>query len=219
MFRKNLFFVLFMAGALLSLNAKNSIGIELQVGVIGSEKQYSTSSLVSGQSISMPYTKTTFEPDVFIGANIPICNIGQKVCFGLDLGYNFAWNCYKSSTDSYESISSVFLHKISLLPEISFEKSKFHFFAGTGIAFGFEPYYYETTLTGTPYKHETIDFKIFWILSTGFKYQCTEHLFAVADVSFHFTVFDYYIDNDYKSKSSGTDTPEFLPKIGLMYCF
>ena len=77
---------------IIPLSAKDSIGLGLQFGAIGSEKTFSSSSTISGDTISMPYTKTTFNPDIQILLSFPICDINENCFFGLDFGYNFSWN-------------------------------------------------------------------------------------------------------------------------------
>lgn len=91
----------------------------------------------------------------------------------------------------------------------------FRFFVGTGVAFGFEPYKYENASLGVKTVSDSNSFKIFWTFDAGVKYKLGKHLLAVADITFFVTTFEAYKRNDFKSRTSGGSTMEFLPKLGL----
>ncbi|MBR0030821.1 MAG: hypothetical protein IJP61_00820 [Treponema sp.] len=218
-FRKSFILLLIIGFASFSLNAKDSVGIGIQIGAIGSEKTYYSSSYISSDTISMPYTKTTFNPDVHIGMSLSIFDINEISIFGLDLGYDCSWDYSYSNSASYERESYIIYHKISLIPEITFSKSNFRFLIGTGIALGIEPYKYESVLSGSKYTNDYTDFKVLWVIETGAKYKLGNNLFAVAGIDLFVTMFDFYKTDDYKMKSSGSSAMEILPKMGVMYCF
>ena len=69
------------------------------------------------------------------------------------------------------------------------------------------------------YSNEYTDYKLFWTFNTGVKYKFSEHLSVVTDFTFFVNLFDTYTNDDYKSKTSGSNVMELLPKIGLMYQF
>jgi len=209
---KKLFFLLcIIISFVLPLSAKESIGIIIQLGALGSEKTYYSSSTLSNETISLPYTKITFNPNIHIGINIPVSDISEK-CF-------FAFDSYFNTYASYERVSYTFFHKFSLIPVLTFIKSNLHFFAGTGFSFGIEPYKYEFTTNTSKYTDEYNNFKIFWTSKLGIKYRLGKHFFTIADITTFVTLFDTYNHNDYNSKISGDSTLEFLPKFGFMYQF
>ena len=204
---------------IIPLSAKDSIGLGLQFGAIGSEKTFSSSSTISGDTISMPYTKTTFNPDIQILLSFPICDINENCFFGLDFGYNFSWDYSYGSFTSYQRETYALSHRFSVMPEFTYIKAKLRIFAGTGFAFGIEPYKYESVINKSYYSSEYTDYKLFWTFNTGVKYKFSEHISVITDFTFFVNFFDTYTDDDYKSKTSGSNVMEFLPKIGLMYQF
>ena len=204
---------------IIPLSAKDSIGLGLQFGAIGSEKTFSSSSTISGDTISMPYTKTTFNPDIQILLSFPICDINENCFFGLDFGYNFSWDYSYGSFTSYQRETYALSHRFSVMPEFTYIKDKLRIFAGTGFAFGIEPYKYESVINKSYYSSEYTDYKLFWTFNTGVKYKFSEHISVITDFTFFVNFFDTYTDDDYKSKTSGSNVMEFLPKIGLMYQF
>lgn len=204
---------------IIPLSAKDSIGLGLQFGALGSEKVFSSSSTISGDTISMPYTKTTFNPDIQILLSFPICDINENCFFGLDFGYNFSWDYSYGGFTSYQRETYTLSHRFSVMPEFTYVKSKLRIFAGTGFAFGIEPYKYESVINKSYYSNEYTDYKLFWTFNTGVKYKFSEHLSVVTDFTFFVNFFDTYTDDDYKSKTSGSNVMELLPKIGLMYQF
>ena len=215
LFKKSLLFFLSITFFVSAARAKDSVGIMIQVGAIGSEQTSYSYSTLSGGTISMPYSKTTFNPDFYFGIGIPVCDIGEICFFGFDFGYNCSLKYSYSLFSTSESESYVFSHKISFMPEFTFVKSNFRFYVGTGFAFGFEPYQYESASLGVKTVSDSNSFKIFWTFETGVKYKLGKHLFAVADITFFVTAFEAYNDDDYKSRTSGGSTMEFLPKLGL----
>lgn len=215
LFKKSFLFLFFITFFVFAASAKDSAGITIQVGAIGSEQTSYSYSTLSGGTISMPYSKTTFNPDFYFGIGIPVCDIGEICFFGFDFGYNCSLKYSYSSFSTSQSKSSAFSHKISFMPEFTFVKSNFRFFVGTGFAFGFEPYQYEGSSLGVKTISESNTFKIFWTFETGVKYKFGKHLFAVADITFFAAAFEAYNDDDFKSRTSGGSTMEFLPKIGL----
>ena len=128
------------------LSAKDSIGLGLQFGALGSEKKFSSSSTLSGDTISMPYTKTTFNPNIHVLLSIPFFDINEDCFFGLDLGYNFSWDYSYNSFTSYQGETYTLSHRFSLMPEFTYSKSNFRTFTGTGLAFGIESYKYESVV-------------------------------------------------------------------------
>ena len=195
LFKKSLLFFLSITFFVSAARAKDSVGIMIQVGAIGSEKTYYSSSTLSGGTISMPYSKTTFSPDFYFGIGIPVCDIGEICFFGFDFGYNCSLKYSYSLFSTSESESYVFSHKISFMPEFTFVKSNFRFYVGTGFAFGFEPYQYESASLGVKTVSDSNSFKIFWTFETGVKYKLGKHLFAVADITFFVTAFEEQRDH------------------------
>ena len=75
--------VVFLIAGILSISsisAKDSISLLIEFGAIGAEKTYYSSSSISKDTISMPYTKTTFNPTVYFGGNFPIVDVNEN-CF------------------------------------------------------------------------------------------------------------------------------------------
>ncbi len=217
--KKIVLILVFIFFVIIQLSAKDSIGFGLQFGALGSEKVFSSSSTISGDTISMPYTKTTFNPDIHILLSFPVCDINDKCFFGLDLGYNFSWDYTHVSFTSYQRETYTLSHRFSLMPEFTYIKSKLHIFAGTGFAFGIEPYKYESIINESYYSDENTDYKLLWTFNAGVKYKLSGHLFAVTDFTFFVNIFDTFTDDDFKSKTSGSNVMELLPKIGLIYQF
>lgn len=218
-YKKLSLILLFASLFIIPLSAKDTLGLGLQFGALGSEKTSTNSSTIAGDTISMPYTKTTFDPTLHILLSIPVCDINENFFFGLDLGYTFSWNYSYGSLTSYQRESYTFSHRFSLMPEFIFAKSNFRVFAGTGFAFGIEPYKYRDMLNRQSYSNEYTNFKLFWTFNAGLKYKLGKHISAVFDVTFFANLFDTYTNNDFKSETSGNSAMEFLPKIGLMYQF
>lgn len=204
---------------IIPLSAKDSIGIGLQFGALGSEKVFFSSSTISGDTISMPYTKTTFNPDIHILLSIPICNINENCFFGINAGYDFSWDFSYGSLTSYQRESYTLSHRFSLMPDFNYLKSNFRTFVGTGLAFGIESYKYESMVNKSYNSDEYTNYKLFWTFNTGLKYKLGEHLSTITDLIFYVNIFDSYSHDDYKSKTSGSNVMEFLPRIGLMYQF
>lgn len=211
--------LVFISLVTLSLTAKDSIGIGLQFGAIGSEKTFYNSSTISGDTISLPFTKNTFNPGIQILLSFPICDIDENCFLGLDVGYNFSWDFSYRSFTSTQKESYTLSHRFSLIPEFIYNKSNFRAFAGTGFAFGIEPYKYESVIDKSYYSNEYTNYKLFWTFNTGVKYKLGSHLFAIADMTFFVNIFDTYKDDNYESKASGSSVMEFLPKVGIMYHF
>lgn len=217
---KRFFLVLvFSILSLLTVSAKDSMGFVFELGAIGSEKTFYSTSTISGDTITMPYEKTTFNPEVYVGLNIPICDLSEQCFFGIDLGYICCWNYSKESLGSSELVTYIFSHRFVVVPEFVFAKSNFRFAAGTGLAFGIEPYKYESNLSGTKYTTDYTNFKIFWTTKAGVKYLLGDRFFLLADATFFVTFFDTYDNNNYSTKVSGGSTLEILPKIGFMCMF
>ena len=167
----------------------------------------------------MPYTKTTFNPDVHILLNILFLDINEDCFLGLDLGYDFSWDYSYNSFTSYQGETYTLSHRFSLMPEFTYVTSNFRFFAGTGLAFGIESYKYESVVNKAYNSDDYTNFKLFWTFNTGLKYKLGEHLSTITDLIFYVNIFDSYSHDDFKSKTSGSNVMEFLPRIGLMFQF
>ena len=217
--KKISFIFVYISLVIIPLSAKDSIGIGFQFGALGSEKIFSSSSTISGDTISMPYTKTTFNPDLHILFSIPVCDINENCFWGLDIGYDFSWDYSYGSISSDQSEIYTLSHRFVLMPVFTYIKSNCRVFAGTGLAFGIEPYKYESIINKTYNSDEYTNYKLFWTFNTGLKYKLGEHLTAVSDLTFFVNIFDAYSHDDFNSKTSGSNVMEFLPKIGLMYQF
>ena len=217
--KRRVFIILFTIISILSLSAKDSVGITLQFGAIGSEKTFYSSTTISSETVAMPYTKTSFNPDIHIGINIPVFDVNDICFFNIDLGYDFLWDYSYGSYSSYQQEAYALSHRFSIQPQVTFVKSKFRFFLGTGITFGPEIYRYKTSLKGSKSNEDYTTFNILWNFTTGARYQLGNHLSIVADVTFFVNIFSSYKYDDIKLKASGSSTMEFLPKIGLIYQF
>ena len=213
-----LFFVL-ISLVIIPLSAKDSIGLAFQFGALGSEKVFYNSSTISGDTISMPYTKTTFDPSIHILLSIPVFEINENCFFGLDIGYNISLEYSYGSFTSYQRESYTLSHRFSLIPEFTYVNSNFRAFAGTGLAFGIEPYKEKSILNKTYNSDEYKNYKLFWTFTTGLKYILGKHLSTVSDLTFFVNILDTYSHDDFNSKKIGSNVIEFLPKIGLMYQF
>ena len=235
---KKIFFAcLFAALLTFSVSAKDSVGIGLQFGALGSEKTFSSSATISGNTISIPFTKTTFNPNIHVDINVPVCDINEIVFFGINPGYDFSWDfSYSNSTSagtasdttiSYEHETYVLSHRFSLIPAFTFVVSNFRFSIGTGFALGVELYRTQTSskTTASPnYTYvrtynEYTDIKVFWALNAGLKYKLGKHIFVVTDISFFVEIYDSHKVNNYTIKTSGNSSIEVLPKIGVMFAF
>ena len=217
--RKIIISLLILIWALIPLSAKDSFGLGFQFGALGYEKTFSTSSTISGDTVSMPYTKTTFNPDLHVFLDIPVCDFNDFCFFELNLGYDFSWDYTYLEVSPDEIQKYTLFHRILLMPDIVFAKSNFRFFAGTGVALGIEPYKSESKIGNTDFTNEYTTLKILWTSNAGLKYKLTEHLFALADLTCLLSIYDAYSYDDYKFKSSGNSEMEFLPKIGFAYHF
>jgi len=77
--RRFVFILIFTLFSIFSASAKDSLGFVFQFGAVGSEKTFSSTSTISGDTITMPYEKTTFDPGVYIGIDIPLCDVNEKL--------------------------------------------------------------------------------------------------------------------------------------------
>lgn len=217
--KKISFIFVYIFLVIIPLSAKDSIGIGFQFGALGSEKIFSSSSTISGDTISMPYTKTTFNPDLHILFSIPVCDINENCFWGLDIGYDFSWDYSYGSISSDQSEIYTLSHRFVLMPVFTYIKSNYRIFSGTGLAFGIEPYTYKIIISKSYNSDEYTNYKLLWTFNIGLKNKLGEHLTAVSDLTFFVNIFDTYSHDDSKSKTSGSNVMEFLPKIGLMYQF
>lgn len=217
--RRFVFILIFTLFSIFSASAKDSLGFVFQFGAVGSEKTFSSTSTISGDTITMPYEKTTFDPGVYVGIDIPICDVTEQCFFGLDVGYNCSWNFAYESLGSSESKNSTFSHRFIIVPEFVFVKSNFRFIAGAGMGFDIVPYKNESLLGGVRYTTDYTEFRISLALKAGVKYRIGEKFFAVADATFFTNLFNTYNNNNYTLNTSGGFTLEVLPKVGLMFQF
>ena len=211
--------IIFFYFLIFPLSAKDSVGISFEFGAIGSEKKNSSLSTVSGNSILIPYTETTFNPDIQIVINIPVIDITETCFFSIDLGYNLSWDYHYDSSSSSKIQSQIFSHRFSVQPQLTFTKPAFNFFIGTGFAFGKETLLLETILNNS-YSKDNQDASVFyWNCSTGLKYKFGNHLCGIADFTFFVNLYNEYDYKDTTSKNSGNAKFEINPKIGVMYLF
>ena len=212
-------FIIFLCFLIFPLSAKDSVGISFEFGAIGSEKKNSSVTMISGNSISIPYTETTFNPDIQVGINIPVIDITETCFFSFDLGYNFSWEYSYSSNSSSESQYQILSHRFSVQPQLTFIKPAFKFFIGTGFAFGKQSLLFEM-ISNNSYSKDNQNTSVFyWNCSTGLKYKFGNHLYGIADFTFFVNLYDEYDYKDTTSKSSGNAKFEINPKIGVMYLF
>lgn len=211
------FAILFLA--IIPLSAKDSFGLGFQFGALGSEKTVYSSTTISGDTVSMPSTKTTFNPDLHVFLDIPVCDFNDFCFLELNLGYDFSWDYTYIEVSPDEIQKYTLSHRISLMPDVVFAKSIFRFFAGTGVALGIEPFKSESKIGNSDSTNERTTIKILWTSNAGLKYKLTEHLFTLADLTCFVSIYDAYSYDDFKFKSSGNSEMEFLPKIGFAYHF
>lgn len=214
---------------MLSLYAKDPFGIGLQFGAIGSKPTYPS---LFGTSEDVPYT---FNPDVHIDLNIPICDIDENSFFSINLGYDYSWE-YLDFDYHYWSEGEDILfstHRISLIPTFTFSKSNFRFFLGTGFSVDGISIFRKHKIGKVSFSEsETIKPSLSWAVNAGFKYKLAKHLFFIADMSFFVNLIDNFNDDFYDGKFklnnnddiedvdiSGGATMEIFPKIGLMISF
>ena len=217
--RRSVFVIFFTIISVLNLSAKEPVGITFQFGAIGSEKTFYNSTTISGETVAMPYSKTSFNPDIHMGVNIPVFDISDICFFNIDLGYDFLWDYSYGSYSSYQQEAYALSHRFSIQPQVTFVKSNFRFFLGTGITFGPEIYRYKVSVKESKSNTDYTTFNILWNFTIGARYQLGNHLSIVADVTFFVNLFSSCKYDDCKLKASGSSAMEFLPKIGLMYQF
>ena len=209
-----------------SLYAKDSFGIGLQFGALGSKPTYPN---LSTTSCDVPYS---FNPNVHVDLQIPVCDIDAISFFSINVGYDFSWNYYRIEYNKVENKENFHTsHLISLIPTITFTKSNFRFFLGTGLSLKVRPSPYEPSLgIGTTFDSDDIDYLgLAWTINTGLKYKLGKNVFFVADMAFFVN-----LDEDYESvikeenmnpgdfekySLRGGASMQILPKIGLMISF
>ena len=207
-----------------SLYAKDSFGIGLQFGAIGSKPAYPN---LSTTSCDVPYA---FNPNVHLDLQFPVCDIDEISFFSINVGYDFSWDYYSIDFENGEEHDDFYkTHLISLIPTFTFTKSNFRFFLGTGVSVRISPNVYEPTLgIGTTYDSEDYCHRgASWVINGGLKYKLGKRLFFIADMSFLINIAE---SNDIETKDkktgdleeinkSGGSTMRMLPKIGLMISF
>ena len=194
-----------------SLFAKENIGFSLQIGASGTEEVSYSYSTISSDSVSLPYTRTVFYPNISADITIPVYEINENCIFRLDSCYDFSIDYSISSYQSFNSETITLFHKFSLTPELSFSKDKSNCFFGAGIAIGFEPYKYTGNQTSSIYN----EFKIFWSLKAGASYHLNKRVLATMSATCFYTMFDNNYDETYGVVRFGNYPLVVVPKAGL----
>lgn len=230
--------VAFGAFAAVSVCAKDRPSLALEAGAVGSEKTYSQTSTISDDSISIPYTRTVFSPDVRLGIDIPIKSIRENCFFGLKFAYNLSWEKSNSNSDSITYTDTSMTHAFSIFPELVFVKNDLRFIFGTGISFGINLCKYENTYSSSGYVYQVNQeytlYELCWTSEIAVKYCLTNHFSVLADltISVPFGVFErngsylvrrggYFITGgDYADYTYlGRFPMSFCPRVGLSYMF
>lgn len=217
--------VLLLAGQ--SLFAKDSVSVSLGVGAVGYER------VLTNSSTSTTYTKTTFNPDFALRLNFPLVDFKENCFLGLDLGYDISWERQNSSNVSNYADMTLFTHKFSLLPELTFLKGDLRFFVGTGISFGINSYESKNETTSSITNQEYTFYQILWISELGLKYYLTEKLFLAANIDISIPFSEFRRGGSQTTTSSGSVTKTdytdytyygrssvyFCPKVSVSYSF
>ena len=222
--------------------AMDSPSLVLQFGAIGSEKKFThTSTLADGSSVAAPYTRTTFNPTIHAGFDVPLFAITTTSFCNVKLSYDFSWEGQDNpSTSSDDSVTTTYTytHNISLLPELTFVRGKARFFVGTGLSFFITLYEYERSYlynnSRRYYSSEYTLYQLLWTTELGAKYYLTKHVAAIGDVGFSVAIMTARDDGEYSWKYKGTVTssgeyssytnnggyPLYItPRIGICYTF
>lgn len=209
--------VAFGAFAAVSACAKDRPSLALEAGAVGSEKRYTTSS--SGY----PYTRTTFNPDIRLGIDLPITDIKETCFFGLKLAYDLSWEKYNSSSRSAYTDNTTLTHTISFLPELVFVKNDLRLIFDTGISFGINPYKTEKETSSSRSSQEYKILQLLWTSELALKYCLTDHFSAIAGLTVSVPFVTYYRNgsgNNYEDiLSVGRYSMNFCPRVGLSYMF
>lgn len=210
-----------------SLFAKDSVSVSLGVGAIGYER------VLTNSSTNTTYTKTTFNPDFALRLNVPIVDFKENCFLGLDFGYDISWERQNSSDSSNYTDMTLFTHKFSLLPELTFLKGDLRFFIGTGISFGINSYEYKKETSSSITKQDYTFYQIIWASELGLRYYLTEKLSFIAssDILVPFSEFRRGGSQTTTSGGSATKTGYtdytnngrtsvyFCPKVSVSYSF
>ena len=217
--------ILFFASQ--SLFAKDGVSASLGVGAVGYERIFSNS------TTNTTYTHTTFNPDFALRLNVPIVDFKENCFLGLDFGYDISWEKQNSSSGSKISDATIFTHKFTLLPELTFLKGDLRFFVGTGISFGINSYESKNETSSSTTNQEYTFYQIIWASELGLRYYLTEKLSFIAssDILVPFSEFrrggsqtttsgstvtkSDYSDYTYYGRSS----VYFCPKVSVSYSF
>ena len=224
--KKLLVSLVIMILMIFSLYAKDSFGIGLQFGALGSKPTYPN---LSTTSCDVPYS---FNPNVHVDLQIPVCDIDAISFFSINVGYDYSM--FKSHVKleygyGLDDDISYVTHFISLIPTFTFTKSNFRLFLGTGFSVTIKNPPYEPSIEiGTTYDSDYFEnMGLSWTINAGLKYKLGKHLFLVTDMSFFVSITEEYnrIDGNKESCSlkgcykDGGATMKILPKIGLMISF
>lgn len=211
-----------------SLFAKDSVSVSLGVGAVGYER------VLTNSSTNTTYTKTTFNPDFALRLNFPLVDFKENCFMGFDLGYDISWERQNSSDISNYTDMTLFTHKFSLLPELTFLKGDLRFFIGTGISFGINSYESKNETSSSITNQEYTFYQILWTSELGLKYYLTEKLSLAANIDISIPFSEFRRGGSQTTTSGGSVTKTggytdytnngrasayFCPKISLAYSF
>ena len=224
---------LVMLFATQTIFAKDRISAGLEFGAIGYEGKFNHTTTISGSSVTMPYTRTTFNPDFRVRLDLPVIDIRENCFLSANLDYDFSWYNQSSSDSSAFSNKTILTHYITFQPEIVFSKGNLRFIAGTGLTFGISSAEIEQKTTSTTETEEYKNYTFMWDFELGLRYYLSKHISLLADFTISIPFINLKRNDTYSKTQSGKTTnkiyadtnthglsvPYFSPKVGISYTF
>ena len=246
---KRITFIAWILGfcfALQPLFAKDMPSISFSVGAIGAEKTLSQSSTLGDSTtdygtVTVPYSKTTFNPAVQLALSVPFTNVTETMFFGTKIGYAFSWQgeyVGESSLSDTEMSTRNFTHILSVLPELTYTRDNFRFTVGSGVAVAISAAEYVEKYRGTTYSGELTQsgniYQFIWMSDLEAKYYLSNHVALFANLSLGVSFYTMQRDLKYTMRIDGAtyasengsdvsvdgESPLFFyPHIGICYTF
>lgn len=216
--------------------AKEKPSLIFELGATGYDKSYVDTQKISidGEAISLsvPYARTVFNPDICLGISVPICDIKDNLFFVIAICYDLLLDSSLQDFPSSWIRADTYTHLGSALPSFYLKKGDAQFFIGTGLRFGISIYDFQQDYT-TSYKGtEYLLYQLFWIAEAGAKYRITNHLSIMGTIGISVAFYSSIeIRNSYTYSRGNTTTEDetssyvgeyplyFSPKLGICYTF